>query len=300
MKRISTVILLTLLYVFSAYPQFNMMPPVSESGYGLVRTNVTAAYDHTFGAVPDNLYGRISYQFLNKPYLKLTANTQFNMLWANFKDNQLNPNMDAWGISINGNHIYGSFGFTAMGFLPLFGKPLALLCTGNAEWSSHCFGRISGLVGAAYIFKMTKDTQIGAGPLVMLNTASKIPVFPIFILRHRFNDRFAVNVYGGLFGMEYKLTDKSVMVFGGDIDVRSFYFKPNVEGWPEKCRFTMTSFRPSLKFKHLLARRFYGEIQAGVAIKMSGRITSATKSHRYLDFDENPAMFLKATLSYSM
>lgn len=300
MKIPVITILLSLLALFEARAQFDLMPPVSESGYGLVRTNVTAAYDHTFGAVPDNINGRVSYQIVNKPFLKFSANTRFNMLWANFRDSQLNPDKDAWGIGLNGNHIYGSFGFTALGFLPVFGHPLAILAVGNAEWSSHCFGRISGLLGAAYLFRITPDTQFGLGVIGMLHTSSKIPVFPIVIYRHKFSERFSVNVYGGLFSMDCKLTDKDVLAFGADIDVRSFYFKPGVDDWPEKCRFTMTLVRPNIKYKRMLARHFYGEVQAGLAVKMSGRITSATKSHRYLDFDEDPAIFLKATLSYSL
>lgn len=280
--------------------QFDLMPPVQESGYGLVRTNLTFAYDHTFGAVPDNISGQVSYQLVKKPFLTFSANARFNTIWANFESSQLSQNLDPWDIGMNGNHLYGSVGFTATGFLPLFGHPLALFAVGNAEWSSHCFGRISGLFAGIYMFKLTKNTQIGAGPLFMINTASKIPVFPVFVLRHKFSDKLALNLYGGLFGLEFKPWANDKFVFGADIDVRSFYFKPDVEGWPDKCRFTMTLARPYLKYERRIMRNFYGNIQTGIAIKMSGRVTSATKSHRYLDFNENPAFFLKATLSYSL
>lgn len=283
-----------------ARAQFDIMPAVQESGYGLVRTNLTFAYDHTFGAVPDNIMGRVSYQFVKKPYLTFSANARFNTIWANFDCSQLSQDLDPWDIGMNGNHLYGSVGFTATGFLPLFGHPLAVFTVGNAEWSSHCFGRISGLLAGIYMFKLTDDTQIGAGPLFMINTASKIPVFPVFVLRHKFSEKLAFNLYGGLFGLELKPWENGKFVFGADLDARSFYFKPGVEGWPEKCRFTMTLFRPYLKYERRIMRNFYGDIQAGVAIKMSGRVTSATKSHRYLDFNENPAFFIKASLSYSL
>lgn len=300
MKNPLLTVLLLLICVPCACAQFDLISSVQESGYGMVRTNITFGYDHTFGAVPDNITGRVSYQFVNKPYFTFSANARFNTLWANFKDSQLSLPLDAWGIGLNGNHIYGSFGFTASGFLPLFGHPVALFAIGNAEWSNHCFGRISGLIAGIYMFKLSKDTQIGAGPLFMIHTASKIPVFPVFVFRHKFSERVALNLYGGLFGLEVKPSDNDKFTFGADIDVRSFYFKPHVEEWPDKCRFTMTLVRPYLKYTRRIFPHFYGDVQAGVGIKMSGRVTAATKSKRYLDFDENPAFFLKVGLSYSL
>lgn len=227
-----------------------MIEPVNQSGYGMVKTNITLGYDRAFGSVPDNITAKVSYQIVNKPYLTFSANARMNTLWANFDSSHFSKEMDAWDIGLNGNHSYGSFGFTATGFLPLFGKPLALLAIGNAEWSNHCFGRVSGLVGGVYLLKLTSETQFGIGMLGMINTSSKIPVFPVFIYRHRFDSKLAINIYGGLFGLEYRVDENNMLTLGADLDVRSFYFRPHVDGWPDKCRFTMTSLRPALKFKH--------------------------------------------------
>lgn len=300
MKIPLLTVLLLLSCFLSAQAQLDMVQAVNESDYGMVRTNLALSYDRTFGSVPDNVSARVSYQIVKKPFLTFSANVRFNTLWANFDSSQLSKPLNAWDIGLDGNHTYGSFGFTATGFLPLFGKPLALLAVGNAEWSNHCFGRISGLIGGVYLFKLSKDTQFGVGPLFMINTASKIPVFPVVVYRHRFSDRFAINVYGGLFGMEYKPDENNMLTFGADLDVHSFYFKPHVEGWPEKCRFTMTSLRPALKFKHSFFKNFYGEVQAGVSFKISGRVSGVTGKARYLEFEEKPSFFLKATVSYSL
>lgn len=300
MRNYIVISLLLLLSVVPCKAQFDMMPAVQESGYGLVRTNLTVGYDHTFGAVPDNLSAGVSYQFVKKRWLTFSANARFNTLWSNLKDSQLSEPYDAWGIGLNGNHTYGSVGFTASAMLPLFGHPLATFVIGNAEWSSHCFGRISGIVAGVYMFKLDKNTQMGVGPLFLVHTSSKIPVFPVFIIRHKFSERLALNFYGGIFGIELKPTDNDKLVFGADVDTRSFYFKPGVEELPDKCRFTMTLFRPYLKYERRIATNFYGSVQTGVAFKLSGRVTSATKSKRYIDFDEDPAFFLKASVSYSL
>lgn len=280
--------------------QFDFGTQVSESGYGLIKTNLTFSYDHAFGSVPDNIKGRVSYQFINKPWLKITGNGQLNSIWSNIEESQLSKPYAPKEIGINGQHLFGSVGFTALGFLPLFGHPVALLAIGNAEFSNHCFGRISGLAGAVYMFKISKETQFGVGPLFLLHTASKVPAFPGIIYKHRFNPKFAINVYGGIFGLEYNPAPDDLIVLGADLDVRSFYFKPDTEGLPDKCRFTMTSIRPGMKYKRRLAKNFYATFGTGVSFKMSGRITQATHSHRYLDFHEKPSFYLNGQLSYSL
>lgn len=300
MRNYSVILLLLFLSVFPCKAQFDLMPSVRESPYGLVRTNLSVGYDHTFGAVPDNIQAGVSYQFIKKQWLTLSANARFNTLWSNFDDSQLSLPCDAWNIGLNGNHTYGSVGFTASAMLPLFRHVVATFVIGNAEWSNHCFGRISGIVAGVYMFKLDKDTQMGVGPLFLVHTASKIPVFPVFIIRHKFSEQLALNFYGGIFGIELKPSDNDKLVFGADVDTRSFYFKPGVDDLPDKCRFTMTLFRPYIKYERRLAPNFYGGVQTGVAFKLSGRVTSATRSKRYIDFEEDPAFFLKASVSYSL
>lgn len=297
------VTLLGLLIVFShsiGMAQIEGLPPVGESDYGVVKTNVTASYDHTFGAVPDNLTSRISYQLINLPFVSLTVNARFNTLWSNLKDYQLSKPVDAWEVGMNGNHTYGSFGFTALGFLPPKEHPIAVLLQGNAEWSNHCFGRISGLAGAAYIFKLTKNTQFGAGFVALINTSSFLPVLPMIIFRHRFNSRVSMGLYGGLFNVDYNLDQKSVVSLNGTLDTRCFYFQPHYGEWPEKCRFTMSLFRVGVRYKRELATNIYLEGEVGVALKTSGRVTSATHSHSYLKFTESPSTYLKATFSWAL
>lgn len=280
--------------------QFDLPQPVRESGYGLLKTNVTFRYDHAFGALPDNLTGKITYQVVDKPYLKFSINSIFNNLWANFDNSQLAGNRDAWKINLNGNHTLGSFGFTALGFVPVNKKPLALLLIGNVEWSTHCFGRFSGLAGVAYILKMSERTQFGVGPMVMLHTSSSFPILPGVIYKHSFNDKFAINIYGGIFGLEYNPSENDLIAIGSNIDVRSFYFKPHVAEWPKRCRFTMTMFQPLLKYKHRFYGNFYGEAQCGVSFKIGSQVTGASSTHNYMKVKEGPAFFIKAGVSYSL
>lgn len=304
------IVVLLLLGIFPIWGQGDIMPAMSNSDYGMVRTNLTFGYEHAFGSVPDNFTGKVSYQAVNKPFLSLSVNARFNTLWSNFYDSQLTlPKKpvwtsgeapDAWRIGLNGNHSYGAFGFTALGFLPVFHHPLAILAIGNAEWSNHCFGRISGLFGAVYIIKNNPTTQFGVGAVWILHTSSRFPVLPGIVYRHKISDKLLFSLYGSIIGLQFKPDEKNFFELGGDLDVKSFYFKPEIEGWPETCRFTMTSFRPALKYRRQLAPNFYGEAMAGVAFKVSGHITSATHSRSYLDFHEHPSFFLKAQLSYSL
>ena len=67
-----------------------------------------------------------------------------------------------------------------------------------------------------------RNTQFGIGPLVLINSTTKVPAFIVFRYRHRFSDYIALNLYGGMFGLDYTPSNSYLITIGGDIDVRSF------------------------------------------------------------------------------
>ncbi len=170
----------------------------------------------------------------------------------------------------------------------------------NTEWGSGGFERISGTVMGVIMLRANRRTQFGIGPLVMINTTSKIPAFLIFMYRHRFNEKLALNFYGGMFGVDYNPNKNSLLSAGADIDVKGFYFKPNHENLPNVCRFTYISFRPTVKYRVRLRPNLYFEAQGGVAIKMSCRVNGRNGTKEYFDCNQKPAPFLQGGISYSL
>ena len=273
---------------------------VPIDNYGMVKTNIKVSYDYTDASVSDHFNARVSYEFFKNKMFTLTANVHYNSLQADFSENELPDGYDPEQMGMNRTHLNGQFGVSASFRSRLFGRPFMAFGTVSGDWGDKRFQRVSALAMGLFMLRANRNTQFGIGPLVLINSTSKVPAFLVFMYRHRFNDKLAINLYGGMFGLDYTPTQSDLITVGGDIDVRSFYFSPGQPDLPTRCRYTNTNFRPGIKYKRRLATNLYGEIQGGVILKMSSRVTSVSGTKRYFDIPMPARPFIQAAISYSM
>ena len=273
---------------------------VPTDNYGMVKTNIRVAYDYTHASISDHFNARVSYEFLKNQKFTLTANINYNSLQADFSNDQLPTGYDPQQMNMNKTHLYGQIGVSASFRSNIFGRPFMAFGTLSADMGDRRFQRVSGIAMGMFMLRANRDTQFGIGPLVLINSTSKVPAFIVFMYRHRFNDNLAVNLYGGMFGLDYTPTKSDLITIGGDIDVRSFYFRPNHIDLPERCRYTNTNFRPGVKYKRRLATNFYGEIQGGVILKMSSRVTGISGTKRYFDVPMPARPFIQVAFNYAL
>ena len=273
---------------------------VPTDNYGMVKTNIRVAYDYTHASISDHFNGRVSYEFLKNQKFTLTANINYNSLQADFSNDELPTGYDPQQMNMNKTHLYGQIGVSASFRSNIFGRPFMAFGTLSADMGDRRFQRVSGIAMGMFMLRANRDTQFGIGPLVLINSTSKVPAFIVFMYRHRFNDNLAVNLYGGMFGLDYTPTKSDLITIGGDIDVRSFYFRPNHIDLPERCRYTNTNFRPGVKYKRRLATNFYGEIQGGVILKMSSRVTGISGTKRYFDVPMPARPFIQVAFNYAL
>lgn len=295
-------ILLIFIFVFyiSAFSQTQSDVNISEGGYGMVNTNIHVQYDHTRGQVSDGFGARVSYHMYRDKWLSLTANAKYTSTTVEFGDEDLTNGFKPDKIGLNEIHVMGQFGFTANGRTKLFGKPLMGIAMINSDWSAGGFERVSATMMGIIMLRANKNTQFGIGPLVMVNTSSKIPSFLVFMYRHRFSDKLQLNFYGGMFGLDYNPNTNSLLSIGADIDVKAFYFKPNSERLPNRCRFTLTSFRPMIKYRRRVAPNLYFDAQTGVSLKMSCRVNGKTGTKEYFECSQKAAPFVQCGVSYAL
>lgn len=273
---------------------------VSEGGYGMIKTNITVNYDHTWNAVSDGFGARVSYQAYKNDWLTLSANFKHSSVTVDFEKDDLSDGYTPGNVSINGTHVMGQVGVTANVRTKLFGKPFFCIAMVGSDWGKSGFERVSATLMGMIMLRATRNTQFGIGPLVMVNSSSKIPAFLVFMYRHRFNDKLQLNLYGGMFGIEYNPTKNNLITAGADIDVKSFYFKAENERLPDICRFTMTAFRPMIKYRHRLAKNLYFDAQGGVSLKMSCRVNGKNGTKEYFDCKQSPSLFFQTGVSYSL
>lgn len=273
---------------------------MAESGYGFVRTNIHAQYDHVWGHVSDGFGARVSYRFLHNRKFSLSANFKYNTVSSHFFSSDLSLPFEPEAIGLNGIHMLGQLGLTATMRAKLFGRQFIGMCIVASEWSVGGFNRLSAVAMGLAMLWSSRNTQFGVGPLMMVNTTSKMPVFLVFMYRHRFNGKWTVNLYGGMFGIEFAPLQNNLFVIGADIDAKSFYFKPGAEGLPKTCRYTQTNFRPMIKYRYKLGANFYFDVQGGVSLGMSGRVTGVNGTKEYIKINQKCSPFLQASVSYSL
>lgn len=272
----------------------------SEGGYGMLKTNLAVDYNHTWNRLDNSFSARASYEFFSNRKFTVTANARYQSVEANFRPGNLSDGFQAGEIGLNGVHIFGQTGFTSTFRTRLWGKPIMAMAMANAEWGQGGFARVSGIALGILMLRANRDTQFGLGPLVMLNTSSKIPAFLVFMYRHRIDSRWQINLYGGMFGVDYTPTPRNLLSIGADVDVKSFYFRPHDGRLPDKCRFTSTSFRPMVKFRRQLARNLFFSLQGGVAVRMSCRVNGVTGKTEYFDCHQKVAPFVQSGVSYTL
>ena len=297
-SKISLLLLLLLTAVSHGRAQTSADVP--SDTYGMVKTNMKVGYDYTSGAVTDHFMARVSYEFLKKDKFTLTANTNYNSLHTNFSSSDLHAGFDPEMMGMNKTHLYGQVGLSGTFHSRLFGKPFMAYGMMSTDWGDGRFQRVSGMAMGLFMLRANRNTQFGIGPLVLINSTSKIPAFLVFIYRHRFNNQLAINLYGGMFGLDYTPTTSDLITVGGDIDVRSLYFRPGHPDLPKRCRYTNTSFRPGVKYRRRLATNLYGEVQGGVVLKMSSRVNGVTGTKEYFDIPLPARPFAHVAISYSL
>ena len=273
---------------------------VSEGGYGLVKTNLNMSYDHGFGAIQDGFSARVSYEFFRNKKFTVTANARYSSSEVFFGDSDLSDGYHPTEINLNGTHLMGQVGFTSTFKTKLLNRHIMAMAMINSEWSEGGFARVSGIAMGLVMLRANRDTQFGIGPMVMVNTCSKLPAFLVFMYRHRFNDKWLINLYGGMFGVDYNPSKDDLISMGADIDVKAFYFKPYVSGLPEKCRFTSTSFRPMIKYRRRLKQNLYFDFQSGISIKMACRVNGVSNSTELINCTQRTFPFLQAGVSFSL
>ena len=300
MKKKLVLIFCFILALLDCKAQTQSDVNVSEGGYGMVKTNLGLSYDHGFGNLQNGFSSRISYEFFKKRKFTLSANARYTSSQLSFREADLSDEFNPDIIGLNGIHVMGQIGFTASFRCKIFDKPIMAIAMLNSEWGQSGFARVSGIAMGLIMLRANKDTQFGIGPLLMLNSTSKLPAFLIFMYRHRFNNKWSVNMYGGIFGVEYNPTKNNLLSVGADVDVKAFYFKPNNQILPEKCRFTSTSFRPMVKYRHRLLPNLYIEAQSGIAIKMSCRVNGVHGRTEYIECHQKNSPFLQVGASYAL
>lgn len=203
-------------------------------------------------------------------------------------------------LNINGGHHVYQVGINSMVTSHLWGKPLMAFAMLRTDFSKHGFGRIDAMGAAMLMLTATRETQFGVGPVLLVNTASKWPIFPMFIYRRQFSRELALGLFGGICTLDYTPTRADCLSVGFDVDARTFYFSPNTDDLPDVCRYTKTLFRPMARYRRRLTKQITAEVECGVELKMSSKVYGRSGTRDYLETDSPASAFGLVTISSTL
>lgn len=279
-----------------AQPDIN----AGQSVYRMAKTNVSTSYEHEWGNTDNGFTAMFSHRILRDKYSTFTVNARYTSMEADFATNELSHGFHPDEIGINGNHAMGKVGITYTCHTMAGNKPVMAMAMLNSECGANKFQRISGIAMGMYMLRATKDTRFGVGVLALVNSCSKVPVFPVFIYYHRLSGKCSVNVYGPMISFDYTPSRGNIVSIGADVDVKTFYFRPENDRLPEYCRFTATSFRPMAKYRHRLTPNLYIYAQTGIVLNMSCRVNGVTGTKEYFRCHRDATTFVQVGMAYSL
>lgn len=294
------IALSALLICVRSYSQDGAALAVAEGGQGLVKTNITSIYEHTWKGESDYFSLRGSYEFVSSKHFTLSGNMRYSIFDLKFRDNWFQQGANVTPAELNGDHHVLNAGINASFRTMLWGKPFISLAMVTSDFDKKGFRKIGGIAAGLFMLRLTRDTQFGFGLLALVNSNSKCPVFPMFIYRHRFNDLWAINLSGGMFTADFTPSRNDIINIGADIDVRSFYFNPSSPALHETCKYQKSVARPMIRYRRKLGRHFYTVISGGVELKLTSRVYYGVSDRKnYMEVDVPTSPFGSISAGYT-
>lgn len=164
-------------------------------------------------------------------------------------------------------------------------KPLVIISNIGIDASQWGFQRISGIAAALLMIKSTPHTQFGVGPLLMLNTTSRIPFLVVATYRHVYSPLWTLNINYPFFGMQYTPSEKHTIAGGFTFDTDYYWVRPDNEKLPKTAFFRRSLLRTGLNYDMKLTPTLTFTAQTGWEYTMAGGLY--TSNGRHLLYDLN-------------
>lgn len=200
-----------------------------------------------------------------------------------------------YGFGATAHHIF-SANVMGMGRVRLGRKSLMLMGMVNGECSQYGFERWMAMGTAVVMLKETRRTQFGIGLLGMVNTFSRIPVFPFFTYRHTINNRWLLNFVLPNMQVCYTPSRTDVLSLGISIDVDHFFLRPKTDGLPDRVRYSRSVQNFGITYEHRFASSLSVTADLGLSLLMTDRINRSGSSSKIAEVEEKTSSYFKLGL----
>lgn len=288
MLRKTTLISLILTAVCSIVAHAQTMP----IGLNIqAEANTSAAEHYTLetddgeriasGDLKENIRAKFTVGYMTPVSKKLTLGLSANYIY----NNEHLSGLDDDDVVMRDDHHTFKGSANMMFRSTLWGKPLVVFANVGLDASQWGVERVNGIGVALLMLKATRETQFGIGPLVMVNTTSRIPFLFVATYRHVFSPRWTINLNYPFFGMQYTPSPKHTLAGGFSFDTDHYWLRPGNEHLPQTVFFRRSLLRTGINYDLRISPTLTFTAQTGWEYTMAGGLYTANGRHLIYDLN---------------
>lgn len=180
----------------------------------------------------------------------------------------------------------------------LWNKPLVVFANMGMDASQWGVERFSGMGAALLMLKATKETQLGVGPIVMLNTTSRIPFFFVATYRHVYSPQWTLNLNYPFLSMQYTPSPKHTIAGGFTIDTDYYWVRPSNDALPQTVFFRRSLLRTGFNYDYRISPTLTFTAQTGWEYTMAGGLYTANGRHLIYDLNHPNGPYAHLRVSF--
>ena len=201
-------------------------------------------------------------------------------------------------VLIDDNHHSFKGSMNVMYRSQLWNKPLVAFANVGMDASHWGVERFSGMGAALLMLKATRETQFGVGPLVMINTTSRLPFLFVATYRHVYSPQWTLNLNYPFFGMQYTPSQKHTIAGGFAFDADYYWVRPANEELPKTVFFRRSLLRTGINYDYRVSPTITFTAQTGWEYTMAGGLYTASGRHLIYDLNHPNGPYAHLRISF--
>ena len=170
----------------------------------------------------------------------------------------------------------------------------------NAEACSFGFGRCTGIATVMYNIKENRRLAFGLGAVVLINTFSPFPIYPLVTFRYNFSEKLLLNVTPPMLNLVFRYDKNNTFSLGSMIDSDNFFIKTQNEDLPSLCRYSKCLFKGYVSYERRFKSSFSFHIEGGCQTAMSAYISGKNGHKRYITQNSDLLPYFNIGLRYTV
>nr|WP_228084943.1 DUF6268 family outer membrane beta-barrel protein [Mucilaginibacter sp. JRF] len=202
----------------------------------------------------------------------------------------------------NEGHHYHTEGLNLSYFSKLFGKTAIYTAGFALDGSEKRIERVRGIFSGVVILKANETTTMSVGLAGTTDPGAQIPLAPIFIYQHRFNDKLTADLTLPRYAyLRRQMSNNSRLSAGFDLDFYTTFFLYDRDAANTTYQYRQLDGNVGLVYEHILPGSITLTFKTGYRINPTVRVLE--KNNSFSDYTweghTDPAPYVNIGLSFN-